>query len=424
MNQTFQTQLDDIKEADLLIGIPSYNSAPTIGQVVRTVAAGLDKYFPRVKAVFVISDGGSTDGTQEELKRVRIEDFRMILTSHPVDPIHKIVPPYHGIPGKENGIRKIFEATQWLKAKACAVVNSDLRSMTPEWMEFLLRPVYEEGFDYVAPIYARHKFDGTITNGIVYPLNRALYGKRVRQFIGGDLGVSGELAKFYLTKEVWETDLVRFGIDIWMTTLAISEGYKVCQSFLGPKIYEAKESESDLGSVFSQILSSVYGLMEPYQNLWKTIKETEPIPTFGRQYEMSLEPISVNIKGMIRNFRLGIRNLMEIWRKVLAPETALLLEHVGRLKDEAFSFPQDLWAQMVYDFAIAYHKGSVHRDHLLKSMIPLYLGQVASFVKENEESSAKETEEKIESLCTIFEERKPYLVEHWDRGNGAKKGGG
>jgi hypothetical protein len=245
-------------------------------------------------------------------------------------------------------------------------------------------------------------------------LNRALYGKRVRQFIGGDFGFSGELAKFYLSKEVWETNLVRFGIDIWMTTLAISEGYKVCESFLDQKIYEAKESESDLGSVFSQILSSVYGLMEPYQNLWKTIKETEPVPAFGRQHEMSLEPISVNVQGMIRNFRLGIRNLMEIWRKVLAPGTALLLEEVGRLTDEAFSFPENLWVQMVYDFAIAYHKKLIYRDHLLKSMIPLYLGWVASFVKENQESSAEDVEKKIEFLCMVFEERKPYLVEHWD----------
>ena len=424
MDQTFQAQLNHIKEVDLLIGIPSYNSGRTIGHVVRAVFAGLAKYFPGLRAVLVISDGGSTDGTQDEVKRVQVEDIEMILTSHSVPPIHKIVLPYYGIPGKENGLRRIFEATQWLKAKACAVVDSDLRSMTPEWMEFLLRPVYEEGFDYVVPIYARHKFDGTITNGIVYPLNRALYGKRVRQFTGGDFGFSGELAKFYLTKEDWETDLVRFGIDIWMTTLAISEGYKVCQSFLGPKIYEAKNSESDLGSIFSQILSSVYGLMGPYQNLWKTVKETEPVPTFGRQYEMTLEPISVNVQGMIRNFRLGIRNLMEIWNKILSSETASSLKSIDRLSDDAFSFPQDLWVQLVYDFAVAHHRGSVHRDHLLKSMIPLYLGQVASFVKENQESSPEDIEEKIESLCRIFEEMKPYLIGHWNEGNEAKEGGG
>jgi hypothetical protein len=105
---------------------------------------------------------------------------------------------------------------------------------------------------------------------------------------------------------------------------------------------------------------------------------------------------------------------MEIWRKVLSPETVLWLESLGRLSDEAFSFPKDLWVRIIYDFGIACHKGWVHREHLLKSMIPLYLGKVASFVRENQDSSSKEVEEKIESLCLTFEELKPYLIERWE----------
>ena len=135
---------------------------------------------------------------------------------------------------------------------------------------------------------------------------------------------------------------------------------------------------------------------------------------------MGLEPISVNVERMIRNFKLGVKDLMEIWRKALLPETARWLESIGRLSDEAFSFPQDLWVRIIYDFAVAYHKGSIHRDHLLKSMIPLYLGRVASLVKENIDVSASEVEEKIESLCKVFEEMKPYLIESWAK----EKGGG
>jgi len=414
MEKLFESQWKEIKEADILIGIPSYNNARTIGHVVRAVMAGLAKYFPKAKAILVNSDGGSTDGTQEEVKKVGIEDFKMILTSHPVHPVHKIVTPYHGAPGKGSAFRTIFEAAHLLHAKACAVVDSDLRSITPEWMELLLRPIYEEGFDYVAPLYGRHKYDGTITNSIVYPITRALYGKRVRQPIGGDFGFSRKLATFYLTKDVWETDVARFGIDIWMTTLAIAEGYKVCQSYLGAKIHDAKDPEGDLGPMFTQVVSSVFSLMGNYQHLWKEVRESQPIPTFGFHFEVGLEPISVNVERMIRNFRLGVKDLMDIWRKVLLPEITLWLESVGRLSDESFSFPQDLWARIIYDFAAAYHKGSVHRKHLLKSMIPLYLGRVASFVIENQESTAGEVEAKIESLCRVFEEMKPYLIKRWE----------
>src|SRR4030065_988469 len=97
MEQWFQIALEKIKETEILVGIPSYNNARTIGQVVRAVMAGLAKHFPGAKAVLVNSDGGSTDGTQDEVKRVQIEDFKTILTSHPVHPVHKIVTPYHGL---------------------------------------------------------------------------------------------------------------------------------------------------------------------------------------------------------------------------------------------------------------------------------------------------------------------------------------
>jgi len=111
-----------------------------------------------------------------------------------------------------------------------------------------------------------------------------------------------------------------------------------------------------------------------------------------------------------------MRDLTEIWRKVMSPQTLRSLESLARRSGESFSFPRDLWVRVVYDSAIAYHRGSVHRDHLLKSMIPLYLGWLASSVKENQEASAEDMEEGIEALCKVFEDMKPYLIEHWRGG--------
>jgi len=108
-----------------------------------------------------------------------------------------------------------------LDVRACIVVDSDLRSITPEWVELLAGPILIKGYDYVAPLYSRHKYDGTITNSIVYPLTRVLYGKRVRQPIGGDFGFSRRIAETFLTRDVWGTDVARYGIDIWMSTIAV-----------------------------------------------------------------------------------------------------------------------------------------------------------------------------------------------------------
>jgi glycosyltransferase involved in cell wall biosynthesis len=252
-----QEQLDRLGQADIIVGIPSYNNARTIAHVVRAVQAGLAKYFPEHKAVIVNSDGGSSDGTMDVVQNTTIEDYNAILMHHRVEPVSKIAFPYSGIPGKGSAFRAVFEIAGVLNAKACAVVDSDLRSITPEWIELLLKPVLVSGYDYVSPLYHRHKFDGTITNSIVYPLTRALYGKRVRQPIGGDFGLSGKLAQFYLTKDVWQSDVARFGIDIWMTTTAIANGFKVTQSFLGAKIHDAKDPGADLSSMLYQVSATL-----------------------------------------------------------------------------------------------------------------------------------------------------------------------
>jgi hypothetical protein len=103
------------------------------------------------------------------------------------------------------------------------------------------------GQDLVTPLYARHRLDGTITNSIAFPLTAALYGRRLRQPIGGDFGFSGRLAAHWAAKQVWSTDVARFGVDIWMTTVALCEGFSVCQSVLGAKLHDTKDPAATWG---------------------------------------------------------------------------------------------------------------------------------------------------------------------------------
>ena len=416
-NTTFRTevheQLERIGQADIIVGIPSFNNARTIGHVVRAVQGGLAKYFPDHKAVIVNSDGGSSDGTSDVVHNSSIDDFNAILLHHRVSPVSKIVFPYSGIPGKGSAFRTIFEIAEVLVAKACAVVDSDLRSITPEWIELLLKPVLVGGYDYVSPLYHRHKFDGTITNSIVYPLTRALYGKRVRQPIGGDFGFSGSLAQYYLTKDVWQTDVARFGIDIWMTTTAIANGFKVTQSFLGAKIHDAKDPGADLSSMLYQVVSATFELMETYSGVWMPIRGTEPVPAFGFEYTVGLEPVNVNTARMLNTFREGLRNLGEIWLDILGAGDFSEVERLGALPDSEFHFPIGLWAQVVYDFALAFHKKILPAEHLIKSMTPLYVGKTASFILEAKDMGQTEADAEIEKLCLEFEKRKDYLVSNW-----------
>ncbi|MBI4909933.1 MAG: glycosyl transferase family 2 [Acidobacteria bacterium] len=412
---------DVIRRADIVIGIPSYNNERTIGHVVRAAYAGLAKYFPQLTAVVVNSDGGSTDGTQEAVLSARVEANSLMLLSTPLLAAHRLTFPYHGVPGKGSAFRLVFQMAEQLDAKVCAVVDSDLRSITPEWIDLLIRPVLFAGFDFVAPYYQRHKYDGTITNSIVYPLTRMLYGVSVRQPIGGEFGVSARLVKRYLERQDWETDVARFGIDIWMTTLALAEGYRVCQSFLGAKLHDAKDPGSDLSAMLQQVVGSVFNLMEEYSPVWQKGSGSTPAELFGFRFDVGLDPIHVNVHRMEDAFRRGCEELGEVWETVLEKKTLsavrALAAGLGK-NGNGLHLSDELWAEVVLEFACAYRRRSLARGMILRSLTPLYLARVASFVRDTENLVASQVEDKIEQLCLTFETFKPGLIARWNGNSG------
>ena len=403
-----------VAEADIVVGIPSYNNSRTIGHVVRAVSAGLAKHFPEHRSVIINSDGGSKDGTPQAVLEAEHETDKLLLVRHPMYPVHKITTPYNGLPGKGSAFRTIFETADRLKAKACAVVDSDLRSITPDWVDLLVRPVLQSNFDYVAPYYRRHKYDGTITNSIVYPLTRALYGRQVRQPIGGEFGLSPKMWQRLLAKkEDWETDVARFGIDIWMTTTALAEGFEVCQVFLGAKIHDPKDPGADLSAMLVQVVGALFGLMEEYEKNWHGVSGSVASPLFGFPYAVGLEPIKVNPQKLVGNFQQACKDLLGVYASFLRPDMVEELKYLAELPPEKFHFPDETWVTLVFDFALAYHRRTIDRQHLLKSLTPLYIGRVASFVLDTLELDDQAAEEKIESLCLVYEQMKPYLTQRW-----------
>jgi hypothetical protein len=416
--------IDGLGEIDIVVGIPSFNNARTIGHVLRAAQAGLSKYFPARRAVIVNSDGGSTDGTQDAVRSLTMPPSELLLISHPLYPVHRLSIPYHGIPGKGSAFRCVFGVAERLGAKACAVVDSDLRSINPEWIQLLVAPVLEQGYDYVAPYYLRHKYDGTITNSIVYPFTRALYGERVRQPIGGDFGFSGRLASHYLDKPVWDTDVARFGIDIWMTTTAICDGFKVCQSFLGTKLHDAKDPGADLSAMLVQVLGTVFSLMETYEPVWTRVTGSRETPVMGFQFQVGVEPLEVNVERMVNHFRSGVANLADVWAAVLSERDLELLRSVATLDPGTFELDDELWVRLVCNFAAAYHHRVIDRQHLVRSFLPLYMGRVASFVREVAASDAAAVEDRLERLCLAFESAKPYLLERWRESRPQKRAEG
>ncbi len=397
-------RIEEIETADIVMGIPSYNNEKTIAHVIQMVTHGLAKHYNNRRSVILIADGGSTDDTREAAKDFEIKPWQ-----------EKIVSIYRGPGGKGTALRSVFEAASKLNVKVCAMVDSDLRSITPDWVKYLLEPILSNGYQYVSPVYVRHKYDGTITNNIVYNLTRALYGKRIRQPIGGDFAISNDVAKFYTEQDVWDTDVARFGIDIWMTTSAVTQGFKICQSNLGVKIHDVKDPGKHLGPMFRQVLSALFSLMERYESSWKSIKDSEPLELFGFEGTMEPEPVNVNLELMIDLFKTGYEQFSSLWKNILSKSSFKQVTETSKMDSKDFHLSTEAWVKILYELAATYHLWDVNRDKLLDMMTPLYFGRVASFVKQSWEMSSIEAESLVEDQAVKFEDQKDYLIKVWDK---------
>jgi glycosyltransferase involved in cell wall biosynthesis len=438
--------------ADIMVGIPSFRNAATIGHVVRAAQAGLVQYFPDLRPVLVNADAGSPDGTQRVVVETEPPGYvEQILLVHPknrLDRVSLTYPDVDGIGGKGAALRTLFEMAAALQVEALVVVDSDLRSIVPEWIELLAGPILKGGYDFVAPLYLRNKYDGTITNTVTYPVTRALYGHRIRQPIGGDFGISGDLIRHYLAQESWTPDVSRFGIDIWMTTTALTGGFAVCQTRLGAKIHDPKDPGSDLGPMFREVVGTLLTMARDNADRWLGINGSHDVPVYG--FERYAEPplLQVDTLRLLSQFHAGSLTLADTWQRFLAPSNCkhvlTLAEEAGTLAEAAahrlglgresgagsagdgplstdllsdavaaFHFPDDLWARVFYDLLVFASFGDVPVERLVAAFVPIYFGRVGSLVVENRRLTDDQAEERVERQAREFELLKPYLVKHW-----------
>jgi hypothetical protein len=168
-----------------------------------------------------------------------------------------------------------------------------------------------------------------------------------------------------------------------------------------------------LSSILAGVLGSAFEEMNRNVAFWQKVRASTPVRWFGTPVELTGDPPAVDVNRMWESFRLGCRTLQEVWAAVLPPATLLALNYMAR-EDAARAFmPDDLWARIVYDFALGYRLRVMNVGHLLRALTPLYLGWLASFVREVGVASAQDVERRVQQLSLVYEAQKPYLISRW-----------
>lgn len=394
-------QVELLGHADIVVGIPAYYSDESLAHVIRMVAEGLDHFYPEKKSLIIVADGGSTDDTREVAQAVDNHHFN----------IDVLVTIYRGIPGKGSAFRAIFEAAKYLRASAVALFDSDLKSIKPGWVRSILDPVLN-GYDFVTPDYSRYKFDGTITNTIAYNLTRALYGANIRQPIGGDFGMSSGMVNHCLNQEVWDTDIAKFGVDIWLTITAITNDFRICQAKLGAKIHGEKDPAADLGPMFREVVGTIFTLLGINRTYLEKVAATANIPVFGEAIGEEPESFEVNLEPLLEYFRIGYKNFGAVWANIIEENDFNIIRKLAKSRSlKKFDLPTETWVRIVYRYADHFCRAERQRFKILDTLIPLYNARVASLVMTLKEKNHAEAEEFYDAQAVVFESMRGYLLE-------------
>jgi glucosylglycerate synthase len=400
-------QIEQIGTVDLVIGLVDQKGSENLTTIAAAIRKGLERLSGPTRTALVLRDAGAT--AVDSGSEGGLEDESLQLLSYSLPAPDSSFTLLQSI---SSAYRSLGEISQRLGARACAVAASTPENLTSEWIYGLAQPILERDFDLVTPCYESHKFEGLLNGAILSPLTRALYGKQIQNPLGPDLGFSPRLFE-----RVLQSDPTRArggGMHQYplIGTEAIVGGLKVCQAHLGRRIYPPVDWKN-LDSVLAEVLDLLFFGIERDAPFWQHIRSSEPVPTFGDPVPLADESVAADVRRLLEPFKLGVRNLQEIWALVLPPAALFELKKVDRLPPEEFRIPDELWARIVYDFALAYRLRTIARDHLLRALTPLYLGWIASYAVEVESAGRSAVQRRWERLCGAYESGKPYFVSRW-----------
>ncbi|MCS7318049.1 MAG: glycosyltransferase [Candidatus Dojkabacteria bacterium] len=204
--------------------IPSLNEEANISFVTQIIDQGLTNFFPEFSKYIINSDSNSYDDTINKFKSTATESLKIVLKCS------------KGKTGKGHSIKKGFHFGYKQNGKYFLMIDADLKSISPLWIDKLLRPVVFENVDYVIPIYSRNRYEGNATNHFSSPIVYACFGDDILQPIAGDFGLSRRLVKAVLNNFSVDYDFL-YGVDSLITITALLKEYKVKQQELDKKIH-------------------------------------------------------------------------------------------------------------------------------------------------------------------------------------------
>jgi len=400
-------QIERVGSADLVIGIFDLEHHEDGSTAVAMTRDALAELSMPLRTIVVCNNGSHSPA--DAAPQVTGDDRSPIVSSWSLPLPGSAETPLQSI---SNAYRRVFAVGSKLGVRACGVIASGDRDATRQWIYRLIQPVVDLGFDFVAPCYTRQKMEGLLNRNVLSPLHRALYGEQLENPMGPDFGLSGKLLQRILGQDSARRGGSEHNVLAAIASAAACGGFQVCETHLGVRTQRPTDW-GNLSTLLAEVLGATFVEMEGRAAHWQSIRGSKTLPRFGSPEASPPDTGTVDVHGMIESFQLGTQNLQDVWGLILPPTTLLELKRLSRVPENQFRIPDHLWVRIVYDFALGHRLRTISRDHLLRSITPLYLGWIASYALEMQTAGLAEVDSRIERLSKAYEDNKSYLVSRW-----------
>jgi len=307
-------------------------------------------------------------------------------------------------------------------ARAIILLGGDTHALSaphaidPVLLRNLVDCMRSKNIDLVLPRFAIGPNDALVNSALLYPLSRALFGADIHFPLPIDAAISSRLAQRLSSTTQRLIALNQGSSLLWPVAEAAAAGFSVREVSAGdtpPPTPPAPQTQADFNALFTSIAGSLFADIEAKSSFWQRARGISASPARTSApppiHELAASP---EIHSMLDSFRIAQDNLQEIWSLVLPPQSRLALKKLSVLSPDDFTMEPDLWARIVYDFALAFHLRTLNRSHLLGAMVPLYLAWVASYLRFVADDPTRAAHA-IELTAAAFESEKSYIVSRW-----------
>lgn len=399
LNSEIIKKIREIKPIDILVGVLCKNVETTVLNVLNVIDEGLYRYFPDYSKVIVTSTAESTDNTDDAIELFQpYSNIKKISTKD-------IIPA-----GKGSGVMTIFEISHQCNAKCVVLIDGDLLSIKPRWLPMMVNPIIYGRADLTVPYYIRDKNDAVITNNLVYPFTRAIYGIDIRQPIAGEYTLSKNLYEKIRKHPLFPP---HFGIDIFILTVAAAEGFLVKEGGLfSLKIHGSTsrylEPEKFLIPMFKKVTGTMFDLAEYYEDFWKSYPPRFRTKNYRECFSQNPIPVRLDIENMEKSFQTKFNSSKNVIKQFLPKSIIYDIEKIITKKEK---FDSELWAEVVYNYAASWKNARKVRKKylLLDTLNNLWIGRFVSYAREVENMDINQAEKVIQKQAEIFEEKIDYL---------------